>query len=1240
VTSPPRELVGGLVDYGVESQVNTRLAPEALNLELAVITQSSILPVWSWFVARMGRVCWSFAPSGSGKSDSSRLQGLLADTPPHVLLVEDIRLKTSSPVWRTPGLLVVVSLVPWRGGPPSSQWSWTEQSISHSEVGGVTNGVFKVYIARNKLTQSSVCFGRRPAAPAKLRHVLDPTVTGPRCALPRAMETPLGQTRDGLLHWTRRLGNISAPTVYSKTHWVKRPLSTKELVSVLDLPIDKALGVDDPLLFRGISCPGKIRSRVLEELREWIVPYLPKASHPLPSLFTVPTKRRKILPPAESDVDRDPPSERMVPTTAVDTVTTKAAKTDDACVPTFLWDDKCISGMDVGARSRKEVVGALDTLRDSFLLPFWKRKVGRDFRLWVTEMDKKGDWISESDRAKSLIAGGKALYYASQSSWWDWTGGSFPFFWRWSPEYFREIRDGMAPRFIHEPPACFDRQRPNRTPGVAELERKKVLKVIKRGYLVGTCLLLLRSLMHYFSVPKGIDVRMVYDGSKCQLNAATFAPWFAVPTSASLERTVLPHTAQADNDFADMFLNFQLHEEMQKYTGVDVSDLLLDPEARPFLEPFTTTKGAFFTWDRPAMGLTASPYQAVQTGTRGKRFALGDRHDKANPFRWDEVALNLPGTHDYEPTLPWISKVRLSDGCIASDLHTYIDDNRSTANSHAEAWGASSRIAKCCAWLGMQDAARKRRAPSRKPGAWAGTIIQTDGTTVEKRVSNERWAKTKDCVSWITRQLANKGTGDDLDSACPAGHLPHKRLESIRGFLVYVSRTYPEFVPHLKGLHLTLDSWRVNRATDGWKVGLARAKKPDGFEPDFDGEDEEDDYFDHPIDAAGVADLDGDELLGRNGESKAPKYVRAVPRLAFDVRALVAFTQSELPPPVPIRPTQSAAAYLFGDASGAGHGTSLLVTNDANLDLAHGTWGEEASKNRSSNFRELGNLVRRVEQLLKEGKLVRGTELFIFTDNFVTESVFYKGAATSPLLHSLVQRLRMLQLHGGLFIHVIWVAGTRMIEQGTDGLSRGDLNSGAMAGKEFLGYVPLDKGALELSPQLADWISDTLPGRHDWSVLSPEGWYSDGHGDGHFIWAPPPAVADAVLEQVCEAVLCRPWNAHVFVCPAHMTYRWRKQLRKVADVVVTIKVGGDLWPANLHEPLVLALICPLLAYSPWRVKRTPGLAGGQHILPRLWSQDWSIERDILRKLWDSEVPRDPDLLWGLAPRVLPKRPAG
>ena len=70
----------------------------------------------------------------------------------------------------------------------------------------------------------------------------------------------------------------------------------------------------------------------------------------------------------------------------------------------------------------------------------------------------------------------------------------------------------------------------------------------------------------------------------------------------------------------------------------------------------------------------------------------------------------------------------------ASELKTYIDDLRTTAKDQRLAWLASSKIAKGCAWLGLQDAARKRREPSQTPGAWAGATVSTDGDRTYRHI--------------------------------------------------------------------------------------------------------------------------------------------------------------------------------------------------------------------------------------------------------------------------------------------------------------------------------------------------------------------------------------------------------------------------------------------------------------------------------------------------------------------------
>jgi len=120
-------------------------------------------------------------------------------------------------------------------------------------------------------------------------------------------------------------------------------------------------------------------------------------------------------------------------------------------------------------------------------------------------------------------------------------------------------------------------------------------------------------------------------------------------------------------------------------------------------------------------------------------------------------------------------------------------------------------MAKTCAWLGLQDAARKRREPSVHPGAWAGSVVHVEVDAVYKLVTQERWDKTKEKIDWIWKEVQDIRAGNKAA-------MDYKTLESYRDFLIYVSRTYTTLVPYLKGIHLTLDSWRPNRDDDGWKI--------------------------------------------------------------------------------------------------------------------------------------------------------------------------------------------------------------------------------------------------------------------------------------------------------------------------------------------------------------------------------------------------------------------------------------
>ena len=154
------------------------------------------------------------------------------------------------------------------------------------------------------------------------------------------------------------------------------------------------------------------------------------------------------------------------------------------------------------------------------------------------------------------------------------------------------------------------------------------------------------SLAHYFHVPKGPDdIRMVYNGTGCGLNASLWAPHFGLPYVTHTTRSLMPGYCQCDLDVGDMFLNFLLHEDLKRMSGVDVRYVRSTDLADADWE--ATRARLWERWARNWMGLTDSPYRSVQSMVRLKIAAYGDKSDLANPFHWVYVTLNLPGTKGY-----------------------------------------------------------------------------------------------------------------------------------------------------------------------------------------------------------------------------------------------------------------------------------------------------------------------------------------------------------------------------------------------------------------------------------------------------------------------------------------------------------------------------------------------------------------------------------------------------------------
>lgn len=785
---------------------------------------------------------------------------------------------------------------------------------------------------------------------------------------------------------------------------------------------------------------------------------------------------------------------------------------------------------------------------------------------------------------------------------WGWDGGSRPFFWRWPEEVREHIRVGF-PLWIKPVTVNWNEPQPKPSTTHQKLMKAKISDVRQKGYLSPG---VASSLIRFFGVPKGDnDIRMVYDGTKSGLNDALWAPWFPLPTATTHLKIVDQGSWMSDNDAGEFFLNWMMDSRVRKLCGVDLTHFVSDSEKS------TKSKGSrkVEIWTRCAMGLRPSPYVCVKGMLLAKEIIVGDQWKEDNVFRWDHVLLNLPGMKEFSPGKPWVSK-RRRDGSLAADIVSFVDDLRPVGPSEKECGEASQIVSKTLARLGLQDAARKRNSPSQNPGPWAGVVITTDGENVYISVSPKKWDKTKDYVEIIKGELSN-------------GRISHKRLESMTGYLVYVAQAYPSMKPYLAGLYGTLNSWRPNRTSEGFKKRnnnkrqrtLPREREEMDFENDANWRvmNRENDAEEEDMRAEKNEKLENISLQVESGEP--PDLVRFVTRAKDDLEALQLLVRDSLPPLRVARGGESVSLiYGFGDASGTGFGSAIQLT-DGSIFFRSGMWSWTIKEEMSSNYRELRNLVKSVEEAARQG-LLTGYQLLLFTDNTTAEAAFHKGGSTSRELHELVLRLRRTEMSLGAELIVVHVSGKRMIQSGVDGVSRGDMNAGMMAGQPVYSFIPLHLSALERSDRLLDWITSWTTA--DVKNLTASLWPAVHTNGGTYLWTPAPAAADAALEWLGELIHKRSGSVHVVVVPRLMTCRWRKTLGKICDVEFVIPCGTPVWPAAMYEPLVLGISLPLLSSClegrSWRFKGSERVHRLETSLPRMWESNFGAVGDSLCQL--------------------------
>lgn len=920
----------------------------------------------------------------------------------------------------------------------------------------------------------------------------------------------------------------------------------------------------------------------------------------------------------------------------------KAAKADDAEVPVHYWREAILEK----AKTKPDLCSgcveyALNTLREWWLKRFWKKlRAACITRLRENYNDAEGDWMTKpryeggglTSLGVELQLLASVVWYSTEASWFEYNSGSALHYFRFPIFYQGIAKDGVPVFFEKKGPTSKRRQPLMSDESMRKTAAAKLGKVIKRGYVLNSGIRLL-SLIKYFAVPKAdSDYRMVYDATANELNDAVWAPSFWLPTVETLVRYIDASTWMMDKDIGDMFLNFPLDKRVWPYTGLDLGNLF-DETLEADAVILEKAGGRWVHWIRCLMGFKPSPYNSIKTTLVVEEVVKGDRHSESNPYQWDHVRLNLPGSADYDPTLSWISKIR-KDGLVASDLFTFVDDERVSGSTRELAREAGHRLGYIQAYLGIQDSARKMRPCSQLSGQWAGTVVHiVSGVGVCVLTSDQKWKRLKDILAKWLERLERGDT-----------QLDHKELQSDRGFCVYLTRNYPAMIPYLKGFHLTIEMWRGNRDSEGWKLPVNATEQELSEELDLVDSDET--SLEYELESRRSSNNPFGELTKdpvyicperKTFSAATPEPIRSppsgftspAPRFIDDLRALKFLSQSDAPPLRIIRcKSVVTVAYGFGDASGKGFCGTLGYHDSVNYRI--GVWGRDADSE-SSNYKELRNLVETTEEEAAAGRLFNA-EFFLFTDNSTAENSFYRGSSKSKSLHELVLRLRKLELEFNLVIHLIHVAGTRMIAQGTDGGSRGSLLEGVMTGKPMLDFVELAKSAIERYPPLLRWIR-TWAGVRAISPLTPEQWFVEGHGinggeinaDGVWIpthepayqthlWCPPPPVADAALEELLKARHKRTDTYHIIVIPRLMTPRWRRLFYKACDFICVLPAGSQHWPANMFEPLYLGIVLPFTHHRPWQLKRAPLILEMEREMQCLLRSGEADGRDLLRKL--------------------------
>jgi hypothetical protein len=311
--------------------------------------------------------------------------------------------------------------------------------------------------------------------------------------------------------------------------------------------------------------------------------------------------------------------------------------------------------------------------------------------------------------------------------------------------------------------------------------------------------------------------------------------------------------------------------------------------------------------------------------------------------------------------------------------------------------------------------------------------------------------------------------------------------------------------------------------------------------------------------------------------------------------------------------TAGSLTASWGDGSGTGTGgTYERLREEGVMQIWMGTWAPHV-KVYDSNWRELRTLLGTLERIHQEGRsYVRGGTLFYFTDNSSVYFIIKGGSSRSPELHKLARTIKMMEIELGCRLEPIHVPGLLMIDQGTDGQSRGMWLAPARLSRSSIMESSLALGGTPFSPSLALWalmrvglplnttyqLQDTLS---DWSFERVYGKTS--------LWLPVPEVARQALVSFLDIWVEGPTRTDgIFLIPRIMQKDW-------GYICKHVLVLGEFYPGSLPENCSYDSHIPfVLLYIPRHIRSLPVPRLVSTAPPPLHSKWHTEQADHLRGL--------------------------